>query len=116
MSLTVPVNKHIYIRICVNGHCSERKKKKSKHVYLRACLFGSEKTRRPAKMAVFIIVFIQILLLLLCFSHFLVADDDHKPKTRVNMSIRMKHIVCIYCLLSYSEAQNNHYHSSIGRN
>lgn len=92
------------------------KKKKSKHVYLRACLFGSEKTLRPAKMAVFIIVFIQILLLLLCFSHFLVADDDHKPKTRVNMSIRMKHIVCIYCSLSYSEAQNNHYHSSISRN
>lgn len=49
---------------------------------------------------------------LLCFFFsFLVADDDHKPKTCVNMSIGMKHIVCIYCLLAFLKAQNNHYHS-----
>lgn len=54
--------------------------------------------------------------LLRFFFSFLVADDEHKPKTCVNMSIGMKHIVCIYCLLAFLKAQNNHYHSLFSLN
>ncbi len=70
----------------------------------RACNFGS---RRLCSV---------LMAGLSCVLMFLVADDDHKPKTCVNMSIGMKHIVCIYCLLAFLKAQNNRYHSPFTAN
>lgn len=71
----------------------------------RARHFGSKKTLHSARMAgllcFYYCFYADFLLLLLFLSFFSVADDDHKPKTCVNMSIRMKHIVCIYCLLAF---------------
>lgn len=105
LSLTLLVNKpislyiYIYINIsnCVDGHCFERDKPPS---YAGVWLW--------LEMFALLANGWLIMSLFYFLGFFIVAGDDHKPKTCVNMCIGMKHIVCIYCLLAFLKAQNNH--------